>query len=344
MKRRSDGRWQKQITLPNGKKKSLYSTAASERLAVKEFNDYLLRFTKEQEKSDLFESIAEEWKEVAFPELENNTLKQYRPCYDAAIQYFKGMKVADIMPYHIHEYIDFLKKKDYAQKTIKNRILLVSLILGYAARYNKITHNPCADVKLKTPKGKNKRQKASDEDEQKIKSYKEGDFGVLAYLFLVTGCRRGEACALTPKDVFPTHIHIDKTVEWIGSTPQIKPCPKTEAGERDIPITAELYNLLQPYMKNNYIFESESGKPLSNGVFSRKWKTLRNKTGISCSPHELRHSYATILFDAGIDIKTAQRWLGHKDINTTLAIYTHLSETALIKNTDKIKEYIATNF
>jgi integrase len=43
------------------------------------------------------------------------------------------------------------------------------------------------------------------------------------------------------------------------------------------------------------------------------------------TPHELRHTFCTIMFEAGIDAKTAQEQLGHSDIKTTLSIYTHLS-------------------
>ena len=40
----------------------------------------------------------------------------------------------------------------------------------------------------------------------------------------------------------------------------------------------------------------------------------------------LRHTYATMLFDAGVDVKSAQKFLGHSDIEVTLEIYTHLSK------------------
>lgn len=42
--------------------------------------------------------------------------------------------------------------------------------------------------------------------------------------------------------------------------------------------------------------------------------------------HQLRHTYATMLYDAGVDIKSAQKFLGHSNIQVTLKIYTHLSE------------------
>lgn len=44
------------------------------------------------------------------------------------------------------------------------------------------------------------------------------------------------------------------------------------------------------------------------------------------TPHMLRHTYATMLFDAGVDVKSAQKFLGHSDIEVTLEIYTHLSK------------------
>ena len=42
--------------------------------------------------------------------------------------------------------------------------------------------------------------------------------------------------------------------------------------------------------------------------------------------HQLRHTYATILYEAGVDVLTAQRLLGHADVETTLRIYTHLTK------------------
>lgn len=50
-----------------------------------------------------------------------------------------------------------------------------------------------------------------------------------------------------------------------------------------------------------------------------------------------------MLFDADIDIKTAQKWLGHADIKTTLDIYTHLSETRLENSKEKLLNFIEKN-
>ena len=47
---------------------------------------------------------------------------------------------------------------------------------------------------------------------------------------------------------------------------------------------------------------------------------------VSIRSHDLRHSYCSMLYDAGIDLKTAMRWMGHADQDMTMQIYTHLSE------------------
>ena len=58
--------------------------------------------------------------------------------------------------------------------------------------------------------------------------------------------------------------------------------------------------------------------------------TIRNIT-----PHVLRHTYATVLHAAGVDVMTAKEWLGHTDVRTTLSIYTHLDN--LTRSADRAK-------
>ena len=49
------------------------------------------------------------------------------------------------------------------------------------------------------------------------------------------------------------------------------------------------------------------------------WKDVRIR------PHDLRHSYCTMLYDAGVDLKTAMKWMGHADQEMTMRVYTHLT-------------------
>ena len=346
MKKRADGRYQKKIKLLDGTTKFLYSSASSERAAMRDFNEQMQKLEQEHKDLSLFTNIADKWSEEHFPKLQNNTLKMYRAGLKEVKTYFNSSYIEAIKPLHINQYIEFLTKKGYAAKTIKGRMLILNLIFKYAILLEYITSNPCQYITV--PKGlpKNKRSPASPDEANKIIANVEKDFGLLAYFLLFTGCRRGEALAITPSDINLENktVSINKTVEWIGSRPQIKNSPKTDAGNREIPLTNKLIALIKPLMHQKYIFQNSKGELLNNSQVTRGWEKYQKETGIQSTPHQLRHSYQTMLFDAGIDIKTAQKWLGHADIKTTLDIYTHLSENRLSQSTEKLLNYINTNY
>ena len=55
--------------------------------------------------------------------------------------------------------------------------------------------------------------------------------------------------------------------------------------------------------------------------------------------HVMRHGYATMLFEAGVDVYTAQKYMGHADIKTTMAVYTHLRQRKQEESTKKLMKY-----
>lgn len=72
------------------------------------------------------------------------------------------------------------------------------------------------------------------------------------------------------------------------------------------------------------------------------FKKYQKETGLEITPHNLRHGYATILYDAGIDIKTAQRLLGHANYQITMDTYTHISISRAQKDAEKLNEFTQT--
>jgi integrase len=59
--------------------------------------------------------------------------------------------------------------------------------------------------------------------------------------------------------------------------------------------------------------------------------------------HQLRHTYATMLYNANVDVKSAQEYLGHSSIQTTLAVYTHLTPEKREASTKAFNDYLAQN-
>ena len=116
-----------------------------------------------------------------------------------------------------------------------------------------------------------------------------------------------------------------KSVYHDGTTAKIIDT-KTEAGERQIDLLPALENII-PKLKNaDYFFTDKGGKILSNGKFEKAWARYVKRLDIDVTPHQLRHYYATRLYELDIDVKTAQYLLGHSDITTTQNIYTHITE------------------
>jgi len=62
---------------------------------------------------------------------------------------------------------------------------------------------------------------------------------------------------------------------------------------------------------------------------------------IDFTAHCLRHTYATLLYKAGVDVLTAQYLLGHADVQTTLGIYTHLDAELKQRGLDKLNDYLS---
>lgn len=341
MKQRKDGRWCKKITLPDGTKKYFYSNATSEKLAIADFNRQLLELKKDDTKKNSFSHVAESWSLETFSRVENNTLKQYRPGLKDCKNYFAGKNIQDITAIDVKNYVSMLEKNGLAKKTIKNRLSVLNLIMTYALIEQKITSNPCQFITIKMPNTREKRQAITKKEIKIVRNSSDCTFGFFALFLLYTGLRRGEAFALTPNDINYKEqtLQINKTVEWIGNIPQIKNHPKTVAGNRIIPLPDLLMDELKKRQKNNYIFENNQNSIMTNSQVTRAWDKYVKETGINATPHMLRHTYATMLFDADIDVKTAQTWLGHTDIKTTLDIYTHLSEQRRNKSTTKWKKY-----
>ena len=176
-----------------------------------------------------------------------------------------------------------------------------------------------------------------------------------AMVMLYAGLRRGEVLALTSDDIDLQAgvIHVRQAVRY-ESNAAIFADPKTAAGVRDVPILPPLRPILQGL--TGLVAPSATGAVMTEQAFSRAWEsyldalsraanggTPRRWWGrtrehkallaaggqlppyreISIRPHDLRHTYCTMLVDAGVPLKQAMEWLGHADQQMILRVYDH---------------------
>lgn len=102
--------------------------------------------------------------------------------------------------------------------------------------------------------------------------------------------------------------------------------------ERIVPVLPIIKNYifdyikLCPYNNKNYIFFSKTGKKFSGRLLRKLLQNIRRLLNLpeNITPHAFRHSFATDLFNANVDLRTIQELLGHKTIKST-QVYTHLN-------------------
>lgn len=162
-------------------------------------------------------------------------------------------------------------------------------------------------------------------------------FCAAVMLMLYAGLRRGEVAAFDiSRDVDFQNgmLTVSRAVSYANNTPVIK-ATKTAAGRRSLPI----FPPLLPFLEGKAGFaarpsgssqarniKEKAVQPITLQAFRLAFRDFMDQAGVDCTPHDLRHTFFTILYDAGVDVKTAQRWGGHASVAVTMEIYTHLSQ------------------
>ncbi len=154
-----------------------------------------------------------------------------------------------------------------------------------------------------------------------------------AVLFcLNTGLRLGEVCALRWSDIdfeakMLTISHTVQRVTQNGKSVLLLQSPKTEAGKRTIPLTAEIILMLQRRLKEHsreYVFGTDN--PLEPRTLQYRFTSLLQKCNIRRRNfHSLRHTFASRFVALGGDVKSLSEILGHANVRTTMQLYVHPS-------------------
>jgi len=175
--------------------------------------------------------------------------------------------------------------------------------------------------------------------------------GLLLAILYYTGLRRGEALGLRWSDIdfAKRTLHVERDIDFVtGKVGSVK----TENSIRTVPVPDELTAMLQPIRQigSGYVVRApKSGSYWSQATFIRRWRSIQaalleaepgienNGRGSILTPHYFRHNYASILYRSGVDVLTAQLYLGHADPTTTMRIYTHLADETQLKDAEKVR-------
>lgn len=164
-------------------------------------------------------------------------------------------------------------------------------------------------------------------------------------LCLFAGLRCGEAAALRWRDFDSDagRIHVERSL--CSKTLEFK-STKTDAGRRTIPLDKDTADYLRRFkavqarrllamgisVEDSCICAKAGTEYMHPANIARSLRRFVEANGLpTVTLHQLRHTYCTLLIAAGVDLKTAQYLMGHRDPATTLKIYTHYNEKNGVK-------------
>lgn len=173
----------------------------------------------------------------------------------------------------------------------------------------------------------------------------------LFFLELTTGLRKGEILALlwTDLDIEKRSITVSKSVTRLHGELKVN-TPKTQHSVRTIVIPQQAVDLLQQehnlHPDNPYMFPSpKTGTMYSPETVLRIHKRILKDAGLeTCRFHDLRHTFATLALENGVDIKTLSETLGHYSSSFTLDVYTHVTTKMQQEAAEKVGQYMKMNF
>jgi integrase len=246
-----------------------------------------------------------------------------------------------------------MSNKPLSPKTIRNVHMNIRAALDKAVQQELLLKNPAKNIEL--PKCSKYRADVYNKDEIKklFELIKGTDLELTIHILIFLGLRRGELIALRWQNI----NFEKKTANIIENAVNIRneiiiKDPKSESGKREISIPDGLMLMMKKAYteyclrknRNNslddFVITQENGLPYKPTSITNKIKRfLRNNPELKrIRMHDLRHTSATLMLQAGISPKVAQKRLGHADFSTTMDIYSHVLEEMEQEAADKLDE------
>ncbi|MBQ7859213.1 MAG: tyrosine-type recombinase/integrase [Faecalibacterium sp.] len=329
LKKRSDGRYQRKVTLPSGKKKLVYGRTLAELTAAVDAAREADRGGLQINDRTTVEQWSKIWLTTYKADLRENTKYMYADVVRLHIVPIIGeYRIKEVKPVHAKAVLNAVST---ASNSLQHKVLITMRQLFREARRNKLILDDPTDGLKTTPKEAPKKKKhlTPIEIETLMQRTTDPRARVFVGLCLYCGLRREEALGLQWGDIDSGHLTISRAVAFPGgrNQPDTDMRLKTRGSHRTLPIPQPLHEILEqtPQM-GLWVVPAADGGVMTLSAFRRLWDNV-HMPGLT--PHMLRHTYATTLYKAGVDVRTAQKLMGHSSIKMTADIYTHLEQEDL---------------
>lgn len=231
------------------------------------------------------------------------------------LPFFGSKKLSDLTAWQVEQYKKARKEDGSASATVNIELTFLKAMLRKAHAWGKLTAPPVVKL-LKHSAGKTR--VLSDDEESRLLAFASPALRRLIHAGLLTGFRRQELVMLRPEDV-----DLERGLITVAA------CYAKSGESRTLPIGEQLKAVLQDALSVRgaapTVFVSGLGKPWHPVGVTQVFKATCKRAGMEIlSPHVMRHTFASRLTMAGVDLRTVQELMGHKSIAMTIR-YAHLS-------------------
>jgi integrase len=287
-------------------------TVAKEILAKKKAEAVEGRYALPSKKpSPRFEDIAEEYLRYYQANRRPRSAERHEMAYRALKPFFGGKRLADITPLLIERYKRVRKDQKRSEVTVNRELAFLKNLFTQAITWGKATENPVKQVRLFREDNARTRF-LTEEEEASLLAYCNAQLKPLVITALHTGFRKSELLSLKWGNIDFRH-HLIKVEAAYTKTHEARSVPMSET------LTATLKRL-----------KISATTDAATSVFGYRQMTKTfaravQRAGIAnFTFHDLRHTFASRLVMAGVDLATIKELMGHKQITMTLR-YAHLA-------------------
>lgn len=270
-----------------------------------------------------FEELYELWSKEKYSEISASAQRTYKSAYSYCVPIYKDI----ITTIKTEKMQDIVDNADVGATTRARIQSMLKLIFEYAVQHDYLTKNYAEFVKRPKVEVENERIPFSPEEIDNLWQHKSDHMAKIILINIYTGWRPDELCELS----FSKHICIDEMTAQGGK--------KTEAGKkRIVPFCTKVQPFVEEFYSNGFthIVCDENGDHLNYSKYYRAYKDYINLLGMSHRPHECRHTFATLLDNAGVNSKIKKMLLGHSSTDVTEKVYTHKTIEQLKEAVEKI--------
>ena len=285
---------------------------------------------------ELLRDFFRRWLELRRPLVRARTITAYREDFARADQYLGGMELRQIRADHIQGMIAGMQGAGYAAKTIRKAVDIVRRVFNAAVSWGLLLRSPAVSLNLPPLREDRPPMLTAEQLAQLVTSSADTHWGLMIRTLVETWMRAGELCDLRWGAIDPGRnvIRVERALSEGPTGGYVSLSGKTAAARREIVVSRALVEALMtekerqrfrgPVTDETPVFWTSTGARVWPGNVGGPVKRACRHAGVPVvNPHWLRHSGISVARLAGGDIVTISQRAGHKDIKTTLGIYSH---------------------